>query len=94
MENIKLVNKPSFLNKYILNELINLIYENKKIKNINSISFYFSEKINDKLVYRLSISFNESSTFIDDVKIYSSNDVILKNVVFAENENYKAYLYW
>ena len=95
LNTIKLINKPIFLNKYILKDLVNNIYQNNKIKNISKIDFRFKECIdNNSLVYILSIHCNESATFYNDIKLFSGNDVIIKSMVFRKDENYKPFIYW
>ena len=95
MEKIKLINKPNFLNDNILKDLINNIYINNKIKNISKIDFRFIECIdNNSLVYTLSIHCNENATFYNNIKLFSGEDVIIKNMVFRKDENYKPYIYW
>ena len=94
MNNIKLTNKPNFINNIILKDLIINIYKNNNIKNISKIDFRFKECIdNNSLIYTLSIHCNESATFYKDVKMFSGNDAIIKNIVFRKDENYKPYLY-
>ena len=94
MEKIKLINKPNFLNNNILKDLINNIYINNKIKNISKIDFRFKECIdNNSLVYTLSIHCNENATFYNNIKLFSGEDVIIKNMVFRKDENYKPYIY-
>ena len=94
MLNIELINKPNFLDEDILNDVINKIYINNKIKNISKIEFRFKECINNNsLVYTLSIYCNECSTFYKDVKLFSGEDIIIKSMVFRKDENYKPFLY-
>ena len=94
MNTIKLINKPNFINNNILKDLINKIYINNKIKNISQIDFRFKECIcNNSLIYTLYIECNESATFYKDVKLFSGNDIIITNMVFRKDENYKVYLY-
>ena len=93
MNKIKLINKPNFINNNILKDLINKIYSNNKIKNISKIDFRFKECIaNNALVYILSIHCNECATFYNDVKLFSGENVVIKNMVFSKDENYKPYL--
>ena len=95
LNTIKLINKPIFLNEYILKDLVNNIYKNNKIKNISKIDFRFKECIsNNSLVYILSIHCNESATFYGDIKLFSGEDVIVKGMVFRKDENYKPFIYW
>lgn len=95
MLNIKLINKPNFLDKNILKDVINKIYINNKIKNISKIDFRFKECIdNNSLVYTLSIECNECATFYKDVKLFSGKDIIIKSMVFRKDENYKPFIYW
>lgn len=95
MENIKLINKPNFINNNILKELINKIYINNNIKNISKIDFRFKECIdNNSLIYTLSIECNECATFYKDIKLFSGNDIIIKSMVFRKDENYTPYIYW
>ena len=92
---IKLINKPNFINDNILKDLINKIYINNKIKNISKIDFRFKECINNNsLVYTLSIHCNEGATFYNNIKLFSGEDIIIKNMVFRKDENYKPFLYW
>ena len=94
MKNIKLINKPNFLNDNILKDLINKIYNNNKIKNISKIDFRFKECINNNsLVYVLSIHCNENATFYNNIKLFSGEDVIIKSMVFRKDENYKSFIY-
>ena len=95
MNKIKLINKPNFLNDNILKDLIINIYINNKIKNISKIYFRYKECINNNsLVYTLSIHCNGCATFYNDIKLFSGEDVIIKNMVFRKDENFKPYLYW
>ena len=95
LNTIKLINKPIFLNEYILKDLVNNIYKNNKIKNISKIDFRFKECIdNNSLIYTLSIHCNESATFYNDIKLFSGEDVIVKGMVFRKDENYKPFIYW
>ena len=95
MNKIKLNNKPNFINDIILKDLINNIYKNNNIKNISEIDFRFIECIdNDSLVYTLSIHCNESATFYNDIKLFSGKDIIIKNMVFRKDKNYKVFIYW
>ena len=95
MKNIKLINKPNFINDNLLKDLINSIYINNNIKNISKIDFRFKECItNNSLVYILSIHCNGTATFYNDIKLFSGEDVIIKSMVFKKDENYKAYIYW
>ena len=95
LKKIKLINKPNFLNDNILKDLINKIYINNKIKNISKIDFRFKECINNNsLVYTLNIYCNENATFYNDIKLFSGEDVIIKNMVFRKDENYKPFIYW
>ena len=95
MINIKLINKPNFLDNNILDDVINKIYVNNKIKNISKIDFRFKECINNNsLVYVLSIECNESATFYNNVKLFSGKDIIVKSMVFRKDENYKPFIYW
>ena len=95
MNKINLINKPNFLNDNLLKDLINNIYINNKIKNISKIDFRFKECINNNiLVYTLNIECNASATFYNDIKLFSGNDVIIKNMVFRKDENYKPFIYW
>ena len=95
MLNIKLINKPNFLDNNILDDIINKIYVNNKIKNISKIDFRFKECINNNsLVYVLSIQCNECATFYNDVKLFSGKDIIVKSMVFRKDENYKPFIYW
>lgn len=91
---MKIINKPYFLNDNILKDVINKIYLNKKIKDIKSISFCFKDKINKSLIYSISIECSEKITYIDGVEVLKGNDIIIHNIVFRKDENYKAYLYW
>ena len=94
MNKIKLINKPNFINNLILKDLINKIYSNNKIKNISKVDFRFKECIaNNSLVYILSIECNECATFYNDIKLFSGNDVVVKNMVFRKDESYKPYIY-
>ena len=94
MNNIKLINKPNFIDNNILKDLINNIYINNKIKNISKIDFRFKECIcNNSLVYTLSIECNEGATFYNDIKLFSGKDIIIKSMVFRKDENYKPYIY-
>ena len=94
MNKIKLINKPNFINNNILKDLINNIYINNKIKNISKIDFRFKECINNNsLIYILSIHCNESATFYNDVKMFSGENVVVKNMVFRKDENYKPFIY-
>ena len=94
LKKIKLINKPNFLNDNILKDLINKIYINNKIKNISKIDFRFKECINNNsLVYTLNIYCNENATFYNDIKLFSGEDVIIKNMVFRKDENYKPFIY-
>ena len=95
MKNIKLINKPNFLDNNILKDVINKIYINNKIKNISKIDFRFKECINNNsLVYVLSIECNGSATFYNDIKLFSGKDIIIKSMVFRKDENYKPFIYW
>ena len=95
MENIKLINKPIFVDNNILKDIINKIYSNNKIKNISKIDFRFKECIaNNSLVYTLSIECNESATFYNNIKLFSGKDIIIKSMVFRKDENYKPFIYW
>lgn len=95
MNNIKLINKPNFINEYILKDLINNIYKNNKIKNISKIDFRYKECIDDNsLIYTLNIYCNKSATFYNDVKLFSGENIIIKSVVFRKDESFKPYLYW
>ena len=94
MENIKLINRPNFLDNNILNDIINKIYGNNKIKNISKIDFRFKECVdNNSLVYVLSIECNENATFYNGIKLFSGKDIIIKNMVFRKDENYKPFIY-
>ena len=94
MNNIKLINKPNFLNDNILKELVNNIYINKNIKNISKIDFRFKECIDDNiLIYTLSIYCNGSATFYNDIKLFSGENVVIKSMVFKKDENYKVFMY-
>ena len=94
MKNIKLINKPNFINDNILKDLINKIYSNNNIKNISKIDFRYKECINNNsLVYTLSIYCNENATFYNDIKLFSGEDIIIKNMVFRKDENYKPFIY-
>ena len=95
MLNIELINKPNFLNNNILNDVVNKIYINNKIKNISKIEFRFNECIdNNSLVYTLSIHCNGCATFYKDIKLFSGEDIIVKSMVFRKDEDYKPFLYW
>ena len=95
MENIKLVNKPKFINDDILNNLISQIYLNNEIKNIFEINFRYIECIdNNSLIYTLSIYCNEGATFYKDIKLFSGEDIIIKSMVFRKDENYKPFICW
>ena len=95
MKNIKLINKPNFLDDILLKDVINKIYINNKIKNISKIDFRFKECINNNsLVYTLSIECNESATFYNNIKLFSGKDIIIKSMVFRKDENYKPFIYW
>ena len=95
MLNIKLVNKPKFINNNILNNLINQIYMNNKIKNIFQIYFRYIECIdNNSLIYTLSIYCNEGATFYNNIKLFSGEDIIIKSMVFRKDENYKPFICW
>ena len=95
MLNIKLVNKPKFINNNILNNLINQIYMNNKIKNIFEINFRYIECIdNNSLIYTLSIYCNEGATFYNNIKLFSGEDIIIKSMVFRKDENYKPFICW
>ena len=95
MENIKLINKPKFINNNILNNLINQIYMNNKIKNIFEINIRYIECIdNNSLIYTLSIYCNEGATFYKDIKLFSGEDIIIKSMVFRKDENYKPFICW
>ena len=95
MLNIKLVNKPKFINDNILNNLISQIYLNNEIKNIFEINFRYIECIdNNSLIYTLSIYCNERATFYKDIKLFSGNDIIVKSMVFRKDENYKPFICW
>ena len=95
MENIKLINKPKFINNNILNNLINQIYMNNKIKNIFEINFRYIECIdNNSLIYTLSIYCNEGATFYNNIKLFSGEDIIIKSMVFRKDENYKPFICW
>ena len=94
MENIKLINKPIFVDNNILKDIINKIYSNNKIKNISKIDFRYKECIdNNSLVYTLSIECNERATFYNDIKLFSGKDIIIKSMVFRKDENYKPFIY-
>ena len=94
MKNIKLINKPNFLDDILLKDVINKIYINNKIKNISKIDFRFKECINNNsLVYTLSIECNESATFYNNIKLFSGKDIIIKSMVFRKDENYKPFIY-
>ena len=95
MKNIKLINKPNFLNENILKDLINKIYSNNNIKNISKIDFRYKECIdNNSLVYTLSIYSNGSATFYNNIKLFSGENIIIKSMVFRKDENYKPFIYW
>lgn len=95
MLNIKLINKPDFLSNTLLDDIINKIYANNKIKNISEINFTFKECIdNNSLVYVLRIECNESATFYNDIKLFSGKDIIVKSMVFRKDENFKPFIYW
>ena len=94
MKNIKLINKPNFLNDNVLKDLIAKIYSNNNIKNISKIDFRFRECINkNSLVYILSIHCNESATFYNNIKLFSGENIIVKSMVFRKDENYKPFIY-
>lgn len=95
MNKIKLINKPNFINDNLLKDLINKIYINNNIKNISKIDFRYKECINNNsLVYTLNIYCNENATFYNDIKLFSGEDIIIKNMVFRKDENYKPFIYW
>lgn len=89
MYNFKLKNKPNFLNNDILKNIIDIIHENKNIKDISSIRFYLKEDLIDKLIYQLAVDCNEKITHIGNVELYLGSDVVVFNIAFRKNENYK-----